>query len=261
MLRHTLRWVLTYTGIGLSLLLNAQIEVTGPIRSTGSAGQRGVAGTAEPLTDDAAITLSVAASGQLHWASATLVGDTLELGSQPPVSSYRNGQLLRFVSTASNTGATWLRADGLAAMPLVRTDGLPLAYGTLRVGSMFEVIFANNSWILVIAPKDACPPGSLPLGTYACIDAEAVAGLGYYAAMDHCSDKGGKLCTWDEYFLGCTLLGAQMSGLFDEWEWIDDSANHTHTANQVGRSTCMSERSTNGIPIFTGDARCCYHPR
>lgn len=261
MLRQPLRITFTYPALCLASLLSAQIEVTGPIRFVGDAGQRGAVGVSEPATDDAAISLSVAASGQLHWANTSMVDDTLELDPQPPIAAYRNGQLLRWVSTASNTGATWLRANGLAAAPLLRTDGLPLAPGTLRTGSMYEVIFANNTWILVIAPKDSCPPGSLALGTYACMDREAVTGLGYYAAMDHCSNRGGKLCAWDEYFLGCTVLGPQLTGLFDEWEWVDDSANHTHTANQVGRFTCMSERSTNGIPIFFGDVRCCYHPR
>lgn len=245
----------------LASTLPAQIDVTGPIRFVGESGQRGVMNVAEPIADDAAITLSVAASGQLHWASTMLIGDTLDLDPRPPITAYRNGQLLRYVSTASNTGPTWLRANGLAAVPLLRTDGLPLTIGMLRAGSMYEVIFSNNTWILVIAPKDGCPPNSLPLGNYACMDQEAVAGLGYYAAMDHCSKRGGKLCTWDEYYLGCAILGPQLTGLFDEWEWVDDSANHTHTANQVGRFTCMSERSTNGIPIYFGDARCCYHPR
>ena len=261
MLRPPLKSALTYSAISLASVLSAQIEVTGPIRFMGDAGQRGATGLGEPVSDDAAITLSVATSGQLHWANSALVGDTLELEAHPPITAYRNGQLLRSVSTSSNAGATWLRADGLAAAPLLRTDGLPLTPGSVRTGSMYEVIFANGNWILVIAPKDACPPGSLPLGTYACMDQEAVAALGYYAAMDHCSNRGGKLCTWDEYFLGCTLLGPQLAGLFDEWEWVDDSANHTHTANQVGRFTCMSQRSTNGIPIFSGDVRCCYHPR
>lgn len=261
MLSQPLSLVLIVVG-SMAQPLFAQVEVTGPIRFVGGEDQRRIDSIAPPLVDDAAITLSVAASGQLNWADVTVDGDTLLLTTDPPIAELVLGTaLLRFIAPVPNQGPTWISADGHAPGQLFRTDGLPLQRGALIAGSMYEMIHLNGSWILVVAGKDECPPGSIPLGDRACMDQDAATGLGFYAAMDHCSDRGGKLCTWDEYFLGCTLLGAQLIGLFDEWEWLDDSANHTHTANQAGRFTCMSQRSTNGIPIFSGDARCCYHPR
>ncbi len=49
--------------------------------------------------------------------------------------------------------------------------------------------------------------------------------------------------------------------LATEWEWIDDTSNHTHTANQVGRFSCQSQRSANVIVTMTGNTRCCYRTR
>ena len=245
----------------LALVADAQVKLRSDLRFTGPDGERGAVGLATPTSDSAAVTVAVAASGQAHWATVNWSLDTLVLQVEPEVVGYRDGLLLRFIPTSENQGATWMKVPGLPSHQVVRHDGSSIPRGSLRPDMVAEVLYANGAWTLLNSSSEQCPPGSLPVNGRLCMDMDAVDGLLFYAAVDHCMQRGGKLCSWDEYAVGCAVLGAQLNGLFDAWEWIDDASNHTHTANQAGRTTCQSQRSANVITTFPGDARCCYHPR
>ena len=254
----------TTTAIGAMLvasLSQGQVELGTAVHFSGPAETRKLMGLATPTTDSSAITVAVAASGIVHWAVAGSTSDTLRLAMDPDVSGYRIGLLVRFIPNAENPGKVWIDVDGLGAFPVLGNDGRELEKGALRVGSVAELLFAGGSWILMNLSHATCPPGSLPINARVCMDVEARPGTLFYQATERCGERGGKLCTWDEYVAGCTMLQTQLTGLFDEWEWIDDCSNHTHSADQVGRFTCQSQRAANVITVMTADARCCYHPR
>ncbi len=239
----------------------AQVEVDVPIRFTGVDGQRGIDGISSPTASNAAITVEVASSGQVHWALATVDGDTLTLFTTPPVASYRNGLLLRFAAVGTDLIKPWVRTPGSTAYPLIRHDGEQVLNDVLRPNSIAEVLFNNDAWILLNSSYATCPVGSVAVNERLCMETTAFPGLRIHAAINRCGDRGGRLCTWDEYVAGCTLQSDQLLGLYDEWEWIDDTSNHTHTADQAGRFTCQSQRTANAITLIVGDTRCCYHPR
>lgn len=246
--------------ICLCPVVYGQVEVDRAIRVSGTSAQRGVLGLSTPTEGSSAITVEVASSGIVHWATAQLQTDTIILLPQP-ASTYRQGLLLRFLPTMDNVGDVWIRLPGLPAYRLVRHDGASLPYSMLRDGRVAEVLFTGTNWILLSASSSTCPIGSVAVNGRLCMDVDAIPGLRFYEALDVCGSRGGKLCTWDEYVAGCILLENQLNGLFDEWEWIDDTSNHTHTANQVARFTCQGQRSANVITTMVGDTRCCYHPR
>ena len=260
MLYRPMKWI-GAIALCSSLCATAQVEIDVPIRATGPEGQRGINGLGDPINEGAAISVDVASSGQVHWASGTVTADTLTLSVSPGLTYYQDGQLLRFSAVGNDQVMPWIRVGGMAALPVVRSDGLAVQYAPLGSGTVAEILLHAGTWILLNADRATCPPGSVSVNERLCMETNATSGLKIYQAIARCGDRGGKLCTWDEYVAGCTLAGAQLGGLFDEWEWIDDTSNHTHTADQAGRFTCQSQRTANAITLIVGDTRCCYHPR
>lgn len=238
-----------------------QIGLDRSILLNGSSDQRRIIGLAPPVSDGGAITVEVASSGLVHWAAGTRDADTIRLMTTPAVSAYRDGLLLRFSAVGDDQIAPWLQVSDLPACPMVRADRLPVQPGELGASGVAEVLWVDGSWILLNTSRSTCPPGSLAVNDRLCIDQESHPGLLFHEAIDHCGTRGGRLCNWDEYVAGCTLAGGQLTGLFNEWEWLNDTSNHTQTADQAGRFTCQSQRSASVITVQTGDTRCCFHPR
>ncbi len=241
--------------------LFAQISVDVPVVLDGPVEQRVINGLGPPVEGTDAISVGTAASGILNWAQPSLDLDTVELTTTPPVPSVAPGLLLRFVANSSMQRPGWLAVDGGQPHPLVRTDGGAVPFGAFRPDVVAEVMFAGNAWVVLNATAATCPPNTTAVNERLCIERTSAPGLKFYEAIARCGDLGGKLCTWDEYIGACSLAGSELTGMFDEWEWIDDTSNHTHSANQVGRLTCMSQRSANAITLMSGDTRCCFHTR
>jgi hypothetical protein len=239
----------------------AQVELDVPLRLTGPEEQRRIDGLSTPTQSNAAVTVEADVRDGWRWCTAQRIADTLELSTTPSVAPVRDGLLLRFAVPQDMSGRLWARIQGGAAMPLLRTDGVNPTWGQLTTGRIAEVLVAAGRYTLLNLPEPECPPGSLSVNGSYCIDQASVADQLIYQAMDRCARRGGKLCTLDEYHAACTLLGPQLTGMYNEWEWIDDTSNHSHTADQAGRFTCTSHRSQSVLLVRLAETRCCYHKR
>jgi len=237
----------------------AQVAVDVPVRFTGPTGSRGIEGLAPPVEATSVVTLGYAWAGTSHWATARQAADTLVLSMGPAVAGSGEAVLVRFIAPASAHGDLYLRLDALAALPFRRPDGLPIVPGQIAQGGMVEVVAAAGRWLLVSGSKGACPPASLPVNGRFCMGVDDRVGVDYYEAAAHCAALGGKLCSWEEYYTGCVLLGGQLNGMFNGWEWIDDTSNHTHTGDQAGMTSCTDQRSIR--PLLAQEARCCFRIR
>jgi len=251
------------TGLfALALGAHAQVVVTTPIELTGTLEERRIDGIAAPVQGDAAITVEGSLiSGGYAWCTAALNANTLSLQAQPTLDAYRDGLLLRFRVPSNVTGELNVQVDGLAPAPLRRPDGLAITPGQLTTGVIAEVLYANGGFVLLNATEKGCPPGFLQAHARLCMEATATPKMLFPNAVDRCADLGATLCTWDEYIAGCTILENQLSNLFADWEWLDESSNHAHGADQAGRLTCVSQRHISPVPTFVSSARCCYRPR
>ncbi|MEO8590192.1 MAG: hypothetical protein ABI432_12535 [Flavobacteriales bacterium] len=239
--------------------VHAQVHVSGNVHVTGTDDQRRVDGIAAPLDVSSAVTVEAAVLGGAHWATAALSVDTLLLTLSPSGSLLHEGTLIRFKAPAALSGPLFIRNGALTALPLLRADGLALVPGQMITNAVVEIILATDHYVFVSSAGSQCPPGSLPFNDRTCMDVGEVDGLNMFEASEYCATRGGKLCTWDEYYAGCALLGTGLTARFDDWEWVDDTSNHTQTADQVGRTTCMSQRAAG--PLNLASTRCCYHPR
>ncbi|MBL7983262.1 MAG: hypothetical protein JNL52_15780 [Flavobacteriales bacterium] len=239
----------------------AQVDLNVPIRLTGPEDQRRIDGIGQPAQSDAAVTVEAAVRDGWRWCTAQRIADTLELSTTPTVVPVRDGLLLRFAVPQDMSGRLWARIQGGAAMPLLRTDGVNPTWGQMTTGRIAEVLVAAGRYTLLNLPEPECPPATISVNSNFCIDQTTVAGQLIYQAMDRCARRGGKLCTLDEYSAACSLVGTQLTGMFNEWEWIDDTSNHSHTADQAGRFTCTSHRSESVLLVRVAETRCCYHKR
>jgi hypothetical protein len=240
-------------------LVLAQVELNTNIRLVGSPDERRVDDVAAPVTNTSAIRVVDAVLGTPHWAEATVNGQEITLQQSVQALNYRPGMLLRFLCPDDLDGEVLLRVQGQPFLPLRRSDdGLPVR-SQLRDGGIVEVVHAQDKWILMSPAEKGCPEGAIKVNDFFCMDADPSGTMSAYPAMELCTAQGGKLCTWEEYFLGCSLYGEQLTGLL-EWEWTDETSNHSHVVDQSGRFSCMSQRSWNPVN-GTGQVRCCYQLR
>jgi hypothetical protein len=254
-----MRTAITSTALLLATTLAAQVVVDTPIELTGPAGERRIDGLAAPQDGSAAITVGTALLGSGHWATSAVLDDTLLLSPTPPIEAMGNGLLLRFLAPAPLSGALFIQVEGFVPLPLHRPDGLHPLPGQLQDGAVAEIILVDGQFVLTAPASRGCPPGWLAVHEGLCIEEQDSQGLNFHEAATHCADRGGRLCSWDEYHVACTLLQGQLLGLFDGWEWIDDTSNHTQTGDQVGDVDCFNQRSAGPLSPF--QARCCMKPR
>lgn len=247
--------------VATASVVNAQVAVDRPVRFTSAdSTQRRIDDLAAPVQDDALITLKTDRDGAVHWAAAAGTANAITIAMQPPLASYANGLLIRFLPVQNATGPVTLNVDGLGARKLLRPDLLPVALGQLIAGQAVEAQYADSVFILLARAESGCPPGYLPVNAHYCIQQNDNDNQTWFQAADFCAERGSRLCTWDEYIHACTLHESVMTGMFDDWEWYDDTADHTHTGVQGGRYQCNSQRSI-GMVGEIHSSRCCYRLR
>lgn len=242
----------------------AQVHLDKPLVLTSAdSAQRSVEGLAPAANEQALISVGGAQSGGYHWGQAAGTGMAIQLSLDPPCAAYTDGLNVRFMPTAAGYGAVTLNVDGLGAKPLYRSDARPVSVGQLQPGTIAEAVYADSAFFLVGREQAGCPAGYLPGGGDLCIMRDDTMYISIFNATRWCYDRGARLCTWDEYIQACTANLPDLSGLFDEWEWIDDTSDHTHTANQAGRWQCRTQRQWGAVESNNNYAqvRCCLRTR
>ncbi|MBK6344072.1 MAG: hypothetical protein IPF41_16250 [Flavobacteriales bacterium] len=238
----------------------AQVSVDAPVTLSGLPGQRAIEGIAPPTHATSAITVEGSVLSSYMWATGAQTDTIIDLGTVPAVQQYTDGLIVRFLVNAGISGPLGIRIDELPALPLRRPDGLRLASGQLEAGTVAEVLLTDGQFILMSASERGCPEGYTPVNGDYCIETNPPSTTGTWQwAVAKCASRGGSLCTWGEYAAACMMLGSQLGGMHANWEWIDDTSNHTHGADSAGRTTCMSQRTT--LITVAAKARCCYHLR
>jgi hypothetical protein len=254
----------TLTAVCTTMLVRiayAQLEVTTPVTFTGPEEERAIIGLSAPVSQHAALTVEASLTGVNTWAEATINGNELTLTPIAPISLPGNGTLLRFIAPADLQGQSTLVCSGSQSLPLRRPDGLPPASGQIIEGAVVEVVLAGDSWVITNRAEFGCPPGTIAIGDRSCIERGDQGNTLWFPAADRCTNLGGRLCTWDEFYIACTQYAGQLTGLLNAWEWIDDSSNHANSAVQVGFQSCTAQRWANPNNVTLGNSRCCFKPR
>ncbi|MBL8000645.1 MAG: hypothetical protein JNL05_01680 [Flavobacteriales bacterium] len=245
----------------LAFLVQGQVSVDRPVVLTAAADSaRRITGLVQAQQGDALITAGEAQVAAFCWATTSGTTNTLLMTTEPPVDAYRNGLLIRWSPHRINSGAVRANVNGLGSRRIYRADGLPLEQGALDPGSVAEIVYWDTAFFLTKRTRTNCPGGYVQLTSDVCIQRNDSTVTDAFTATIQCRQGGARLCSWAEYVAACNVLGTQLNGRFDDWEWIDDTSDHTHTGNQVGRFTCRSQRAI-GMTTTTsnyGAVRCCY---
>jgi len=242
----------------------AQVHVNKPMVLTSTDSTlRAIEGLAAAINETGLITLGDAQSGRYHWGQAGGTPMAIQLTLDPPCTDYTNGLTVRFLPTAASYGAVTLNVDGLGAKRVYRSDARPVSAGQLQPGTIVEAVYADTAFFLMGREQAGCPAGYLSGGGDLCIMRDDTLYMSVYNATKWCFDRGARLCSWDEYIAGCTANQPDMIGLFNEWEWIDGTSDHTHTANQAGRWQCRTQRQWGAVESDNNYAqvRCCLRIR
>lgn len=246
----------------LSATVLAQVSVDHPVVLTGTdPGERSITGLAPARTDDALIDVDGARSGRYHQATATQNGASLILAMGPACTAYTNGLEVRFTAPGQAMGAVTVDIDGLGARPLLRSDGARPGFGDIEAGQLVGMVYRDSAFVLMGRANDHCPAGFIALNERLCIQGNDTLNMSVFSATSWCMERGARLCTWDEYVYACLKENPQFEGFADDWEWVDDTSDHTHTAFQVGRWGCRSARNFSAYetPASYASVRCCYH--
>lgn len=248
----------------LCVFAHAQVHVDKPLVFTSTDSTlRAIDGLAPANNETALIALGAAQSGLYHWGQVSGTPMAIALTLDPPCTAYTNGLTVRFLPTSSSYGAVTLNVDDLGAKRVYRSDARPVSVGQLQPGTIAEAVYADTAFFLMGREQTGCPTGYLSGGGDLCMMRDDTLSMSIYNATKWCFDRGARLCSWDEYIAGCTANQADMIGLFNEWEWIDGTSDHTHTANQAGRWQCRTQRQWGAVESNNNYAqvRCCLRIR
>lgn len=245
-------------------VLVAQVRVDKPIILTSADSvQRSITGLAPATNESHLITLGDAQRGAYRWAQVSGTAMAIQLAMEPPCAAYTNGLNVRFMPVSAAAGAVTLNVDGLGAERIYRSDARPIGAGQIQPGTVVEAVYMDTAFFLVGRERGGCPAGYLPAGGDLCIMREDTGFMSIYSATRWCFERGARLCSWDEFIAACSINQSELGGLFNEWEWIDGTSDHTHTANQGGRYQCRSQRQIGAVESDNnyGEVRCCMRIR
>jgi len=232
--------------------VDKQIILTSPIND-----ERQIVNIGEPLDANDGVSVRAFRNGSVSYGTAS-GSNIIQVALTPNAQNYSNGMLISFSAVSNNTDTVYVNVDGLGYVMVHRPDGLPLDPSDIRTGQIVVLTYLNGYFVLFGRRSEVCPIGAVKANEIYCIQVNESAPQNYFDAVLDCHDQGGRLCKWDEHFYACQRLDLNLQDMFNNWEWIDDTSDHTHTADQVNRWSCMSQRSTGAVIQIVSEYRCCF---
>lgn len=137
-------------------------------------------GTAQEAVTLATATIESYADAQAgtHTLLGTVAGtNTITATATPTLTAYATGQILKMPAAGSNTGATTLAIDGLAARNIVRPDGQSLSANDI-LGANYEcLLYVRAADIVLMNPYTGGAAKTTPVGADAFSIFDSAAGL------------------------------------------------------------------------------------
>lgn len=184
----------------------------------------------------------------------------LNLDLQPAIAAYTPGLNVTFVPQNANDSAVTLNVNGLGAVPLIKGWGLLLDSADLRPGMPVTAVYDGAAFQIVSQLYGGCPAGFIPTSRDLCIETTPGDTISYYAANVACVAKNARLCSFAEWYQGCSMSGGILSSVLS-YEWVDSAANDTNKAKRVGQNSTLSIGCDLGgpaLPLTRSRYRCCY---
>lgn len=241
-----------------SIVASAQVDIDRPVNFTNqNPDERQLLHVGQPIHPHDGVPLEAFRNGTVTNGIAT-GHNVIEVDLFPDVQAYVNGLMLTFVAAQPNTDTVYVNVDGLGDVLVLRSDALPLDPEDILTGQIVILTYLNGQFVMRSRSSSRCPSNTVKVNESYCIDLDESAQANFYDASKNCNDRGGRLCKWDEHFYACQRTDLGLLSMADNWEWIDDTSDHTHTADQVNRWSCYSQRSAEGTIVTYSPYRCCF---
>lgn len=243
-----------------SLCAQAQLEVPSRLVLEGvNATDRQVTGLADPISEDAGMSLNAARNGTSSTAYAS-GSQVLVAALDPPLSAYGVGLLITLIPDARNAAGAQLDLNGLGPRPIQKWGAVPLDSADLIPGSPFRLIYDGVAFQVLGQVTLPCPEGFSAVTSRLCVMDSSLAPVSFYAATNVCGAMNARLCSYSEWAYACRSNPAFLATVL-ELEWVDDAANSDINAKNVGiDSTTLEfgcEFGANSQAVNPGRFRCC----
>lgn len=219
---------------------------------------RQVTGAASPTGADHGASMVTDRNNTTAFATAT-GGNTLQVSLVPALEAYRPGARLTLLPATTNTGAVTLNVDGLGPIAVLKDVSAELDSADLPAGVPFQVVFDGAAFQVTNQLHPSCPSGFKPIGRDACVEMSLRGSATWYGAVNQCTARGHRLCSFAEWIRACQMPGGILPTI-TEYEWVDEAANHNNYAKLMGTTPeGVADCLAGGLRVPNGTApyRCC----
>lgn len=260
------RLPMTFGLCAFALACMAQLELPGSLQLNGaSPADRQVLGLAAPLTRDAAVSADAARNQAVSF--STVSGPLWQVNLTPAPPAYTAGMLITVLPDAPNEAGIQVDVNGLGPRAIVKPGGAPLDTAELRGGAPARLLYDGERFVVIGNVYRPCKPGFSPVGRALCVQDSALAPATFHEAVNQCTQRNARLCTYAEWITGCQRLPGLL-GTVTGPEWTDNAANNTSDAKTVGyggdglSGTVVGfgcDRGSSTPPTELRTYRCCTH--
>lgn len=171
--------------------------------------------------------------------------------------SLTRGTQIHLILQNTNTVNPTLNLFG-TAIPIRYSDSTIIRSGVLVGGTSIRIIFDGTIFRMTQSFPEPCPPGFISVNDNYCIEKNERTATIYSTALTNCSNIGAQLCSWGEWFYACSNWPALgIVAMQGNWEFIDDSSDHTTTVGLIGVGGCSSFYTEN-LDAYNRNYRCCF---
>jgi hypothetical protein len=240
----------------MSSQLIAQVEIDNSLIFTGSPANNTISNLGTPSDSTHLVTAEGVQFSQPIFASATGINN-LSISLNPGISYYTPGMTVYVLAQNSNTDSVQISINGLAQKEVLNAMGLKLTPGEIESNSILQLTYNGTHFQLMNSKASKCPQGFTDVNDRYCIEINERAAANLVNAMSTCNDLNAKLCTWAEWYHACQKTSLALSNMLNNFELVDDTSNHAHTAVGVGSGSCTSQTANLG-PATAYPYRCCF---
>lgn len=235
----------------------AQVSINNEIIMSGSTdSSRTINNLGAPSDSSDIINVSEAQKSSLIYDTAAGLND-LTLNLIIPLNRYLKGMNISFRNNTENTDSVRININGLGWAPIKEPNGSNLTAGGIKAGEVVKIIYNGSFFQLINREELTCPNGFIEVNDRYCIEISERAPKDFISAMSECQKINARLCTWPQWYYACQNSSLGLINMVNNWEIVDDTANHSHTCVGVGGSGCTSQDSSLG-PAAAYYFRCCF---
>jgi hypothetical protein len=175
-----------------------------------------------------------------------------------PLSYYPEGFELFIKSLTSNTGSLFLNVNNLGPVEIKKRDTISLMANEIIPNQIFKVMYDGTYFILQSPSLLKCPTGFTDANDNFCIELNERTAASYLTAVNSCYSINARLCSWGEWYYACQKTSLGLSNMVNNYEYVDDTSDHSNTVLIVGSGSCTSTYTFLLTGTQTHSYRCCY---